>query len=75
MKPLKVMKAALEKRCVTRALRKHDGCVAHVARELAVDRKVVYRLIAKYELNHLVRAHQGAPPLKGNAAWHALADA
>lgn len=37
-------------------------------------RKVVYRLVAKYSLQHLVKAHQGAPPLRGNDAWRQLAD-
>lgn len=75
MKPLQVLTEALEKRSVTRALTKHDGCISHAADALGIPRARLYRLIARHGLQHLVRRHQGAPPLRGNRAWHALADA
>lgn len=76
MKPLKALKAALEKRCISRALNKHDGCIRRAAMELKVDSKIVYRVVRKHGLQHLVRRHKGAPPQRaGNAAWQALADA
>lgn len=74
MKALRAMKAALERRSVTRALTKHDGSVVRAARELKVDPQIIRRIVRRERLQHLLKCHQGERPLQGNAAWRALDD-
>lgn len=74
MKPLRELKSSLERRAVSKALAKHDGCIRRAARELKVDTKIIYRVVARQGLQHLVKRHKGGPPLQGNDAWRALGD-
>lgn len=75
MKPLKESKAALEKRCALRALKKHDGSITRAAKELGLHKWQLRRIVDRHGLQDQLRRHTRPPVFQGNAAWHALADA